>query len=72
MFVGSSEFYRNKHIRQAALQKVCEDMQIEAFTVDDVKNKIKSMRSTYYLELDIFLEIFVTSVTNSTAFKWLE
>ncbi|XP_045778770.1 uncharacterized protein LOC123876507 [Maniola jurtina] len=39
-------------MRQSALQKICEGMQIEGFTVEDVKNKIKSMRSTYYLELD--------------------
>lgn len=48
----TSEFYKNKDMRQSALQKICEDMQIEGFTVEDVKNKIKSMRSTYYLELD--------------------
>ncbi|XP_069363848.1 uncharacterized protein [Maniola hyperantus] len=48
----TSEFYKHKGMRQSALQKICEGMQIEGFTVEDVKNKIKSMRSTYYLELD--------------------
>ena len=49
----TSETYKNKAMRQSALQKICESMQgIEGFTVEDVKTKIKSIRSTYYLELD--------------------
>ncbi|CAH2084108.1 unnamed protein product [Euphydryas editha] len=48
----SSEDYKNKPMRQSALQKLCIGMEIEGFTVEDVKNKIKSIRSTYYLELD--------------------
>jgi hypothetical protein len=39
-------------MRQTALQNLCIGMEIEGFTVEDVKNKIKSIRSTYYLELD--------------------
>lgn len=48
----TSENYKNKAMRQTALQNLCIGMEIEGFTVEDVKNKIKSIRSTYYLELD--------------------
>ncbi|XP_035430335.2 uncharacterized protein LOC118262826 isoform X2 [Spodoptera frugiperda] len=48
----TSENYKNKAMRQTALQNLCIGMEIEGFTVEDVKNKIKSLRSTYYLELD--------------------
>ncbi|KAJ8713541.1 hypothetical protein PYW07_013911 [Mythimna separata] len=39
-------------MRQTALQNLCIGMEIEGFTPEDVKNKIKSIRLTYYLELD--------------------
>lgn len=48
----TSIHYRNKSMRNAALKKICEEMAIENFTIEDVKNKIKSIRSTYYLEVD--------------------
>ncbi|XP_020723102.1 uncharacterized protein LOC126926324 isoform X1 [Bombus affinis] len=48
----ASKDYKNKAMRESALKKICEDMQMEGFGVEDVKNKIKSIRSTYYLELD--------------------
>ncbi|KOB76627.1 ADP-ribosylation factor-like protein [Operophtera brumata] len=48
----TSEHYKNKAMRQTALQNLCIGMEIEGFTLEDVKNKIKSIRSTYYLELD--------------------
>ncbi|KAJ0172676.1 hypothetical protein K1T71_011815 [Dendrolimus kikuchii] len=61
----SSEDYKNKPMRQSALQNLCIGMeiegetfnfhtntQIEGFTVEDVKNKIKSICSTYNLEQD--------------------
>lgn len=48
----TSEHYKNKAMRQAALQNLCIGMEIKGFTLEDVKNKIKSIRSTYYLELD--------------------
>lgn len=48
----TSDFYKNKAMRRFALQQICDDMQIEGFTIEDAKSKIKSIRSTYYLELD--------------------
>lgn len=44
--------YKNKAMRQSALENILEGMKIENMTVDDVKSKIKSIRSTYCLELD--------------------
>lgn len=49
---GISKFYKNKGMRQSTLQKICEGMQIEIFTAEDVKNKVKRIRSTYNLALD--------------------
>ncbi|XP_013181313.1 PREDICTED: uncharacterized protein LOC106127679 isoform X1 [Papilio xuthus] len=48
----SSEDYKDRAMRQSALERICEGMQLQSLTVDDVKSKIKSIRSTYYLELD--------------------
>lgn len=46
------ENYRNQYMRGCALKKLCEDIEIEGFTVEDAKHKIKSIRSTYFLELN--------------------
>ncbi|XP_076674210.1 uncharacterized protein LOC143372146 [Andrena cerasifolii] len=48
----TSENYKKKSMRVAAMKNICEYMEIEGFGVEDVKHKIKSIRSTYYLELD--------------------
>lgn len=34
-------------MRQTAVQNMCIGMEIKGFTLEDVKNKIKSIRSTY-------------------------
>lgn len=44
--------YRNKEMRTAALQNICDKMGIESLDIEDVKTKIKTLRSTYYLECD--------------------
>ncbi|XP_047516078.1 uncharacterized protein LOC125056822 [Pieris napi] len=44
--------YRNKEMRSTALQNMAQQMQIEGLTSTEVKNKIKAIRATYYLELD--------------------
>ena len=45
-----SEMYRNKQARQTALSDICAKMDIDNFEIQDVKQKIKSLRSTYQLE----------------------
>lgn len=47
-----SPSYRNKEMRLVALQNICNEMNIEGLDTEDVKNKIKTLRSTYYLECD--------------------
>ena len=47
-----SPVYKNKHMSDAAYQKVVEAMNIEGFGVPEVKNEIKKkLRSTYAQEL---------------------
>jgi hypothetical protein len=43
--------YRNRDVRSASMKAIVEDMNVPNFTVKDVPKKIKSLRSTYYLEL---------------------
>nr|CAH7742650.1 unnamed protein product [Callosobruchus chinensis] len=47
-----SQNYRNKEMRATALQNIAQEMNLEEFGPTDVKNKIKNLRATYYLELD--------------------
>lgn len=47
-----SLYYRNKEMRSVSLQNICSEMNIEGLDPEDVKNKIKTLRSTYYLECD--------------------
>lgn len=44
--------YKNKEMRASALEQLRVGMNIEELTLDEVKSKIKSIRNTYYLELD--------------------
>lgn len=44
--------YKNKQMRTSALEKIQEGMAIEGFAIAEVKAKIRSIRSTYYLEID--------------------
>nr|CAH7725011.1 unnamed protein product [Callosobruchus chinensis]CAI5842614.1 unnamed protein product [Callosobruchus analis]CAH7729349.1 unnamed protein product [Callosobruchus chinensis]CAH7736449.1 unnamed protein product [Callosobruchus chinensis]CAH7748445.1 unnamed protein product [Callosobruchus chinensis] len=39
-------------MRATALQNIAQEMNLEEFGPTDVKNKIKNLRATYYLELD--------------------
>lgn len=43
--------YKNRDIRDAAYQHLVDIMDLPGFTVADVKNKIKNIRSTYCQEL---------------------
>lgn len=47
-----SQNYRNKEMRATALQNIAQQMQIEGLTPNEIKNKIKAIRATYYLEID--------------------
>lgn len=46
--------YKNKQIRAAAFQKFFVEMAIDNFNVDDVKNKIRNLKSTYYQSYLLF------------------
>ncbi|KAL5246304.1 hypothetical protein ACI65C_013712 [Semiaphis heraclei] len=43
--------YRNRDTRSASMQSIASELNIPNFTIKDVPKKIKSLRSTYYLEL---------------------
>jgi len=43
--------YRNRDTRSASMQFIARELNIPNFTMKDVPKKIKSLRSTYYLEL---------------------
>ncbi|XP_064107225.1 uncharacterized protein LOC135216112 isoform X3 [Macrobrachium nipponense] len=45
-----TEIYRNKAARQSALIDICKKMEIENYTINDVKQKIKSLRTTFKQE----------------------
>lgn len=47
-----SPSYRNKEMQSVALHNICDNMNIDSLNAKDVKNKIKTLRSTYYLECD--------------------
>ncbi|CAH2098176.1 unnamed protein product [Euphydryas editha] len=47
-----SEAYKNKQMRMSALKQICEAMDIKGLNIDEIKTKIKIIRSTYYLELN--------------------
>jgi len=40
--------YKNKHMREAAYQKIVVEMAIDGFNVAEVKNKMRNLKSTYY------------------------
>lgn len=42
--------YKNKHMREAAYQKIVVEMAIDGFNVAEVKNKMRNLKSTYYQE----------------------
>lgn len=42
--------YRNKEVRDAALNDIATEMNIDGFDVDAVKRKIRIIRSTYWNE----------------------
>ncbi|XP_038222471.1 uncharacterized protein LOC119840046 [Zerene cesonia] len=42
--------YKNKVIRDRALRVIQDEMAIDGFGKNEIKNKIRSLRSTYYLE----------------------
>lgn len=44
--------YKNKQMRASALQQLQKEMGIDGLTIEEIKSKIKSIRSTYYLEVD--------------------
>lgn len=44
--------YKNKQNRTSALQQIRTEIGIEGITIEEIKNKIKSIRNTYYLEVD--------------------
>lgn len=43
--------YRNREARSESLQSIVDELNCPNFTVKDVPKKIKSLRSTYYLEV---------------------
>lgn len=43
--------YKNKHARQIALEKMCNEMAIENFGVNEAKVKINNIRSVYCQEV---------------------
>ena len=44
--------YKNSQMRQAALEKIVAEMDMEDFTLADARQKIKSLRNTYGQELN--------------------
>ncbi|XP_072941202.1 uncharacterized protein [Epargyreus clarus] len=49
---NKSIHYRNKDMRATALQSIAQELSIEGIGPSEVKNKIKSLRATYNLELE--------------------
>jgi hypothetical protein len=47
-----SNEYRNENARQTALEKIVENTGWENFTMEDSKQKIKSLRATYQQEFN--------------------
>jgi hypothetical protein len=47
----SSANYKNKHMRHRAIEAIMQAMGQEEFGVTEVKQKIKSIRSTYNQEV---------------------
>ncbi|CAL1269031.1 unnamed protein product [Larinioides sclopetarius] len=43
--------FKNRHVKQATWEAIAREMNIENFTAADVRTKIKSLKSTYRLEL---------------------
>jgi len=43
--------YKNRKMRAIAMQAIIDQLNIQNFTVKDVPRKIKSLRTTYYLEM---------------------
>lgn len=48
--------YKNVLLRTKSYGNICAGMQIEGLTITDVKNKIKSIRTTYKTELNKILK----------------
>ena len=44
--------YKNKQLRNSALQEIVKEMAVEGFNIEEVKTKIKTIRNAYYLELN--------------------
>lgn len=47
-----SEEYRNKQARDTALLQIKEEMGIDTFSIEDIKNKIKYLRATFMIEVN--------------------
>jgi hypothetical protein len=46
----NSTLYKRKDLRQSVLEEIVRKMGLENFTIDDAKQKIKSLRATYQQE----------------------
>lgn len=64
-----SKNYKNKRLREIALKQICKEMGIDNFHVEDVKTKIKSIRSTYYLELDKIKRSITSGYSNGKVYE---
>lgn len=47
----SSPNYKNKTLRQNAIEAIIKEMALPGFGVNEVRNKIKNLRSTYNQEV---------------------
>ncbi|GBP63007.1 hypothetical protein EVAR_43755_1 [Eumeta japonica] len=62
--------YRNKKMRDDALNRISQGMQMSALTIEDVKKKIKHLRSTYLMELRKVEKCFDSSTVYTPSLSW--
>nr|XP_053623095.1 uncharacterized protein LOC128682442 [Plodia interpunctella] len=72
LYDGSHPNYKCKYARAAAIQEMVEEVAIQDITADDVKKKIKSLRSTYFLEWDKIQKFKNRGITYKSRLKWFD
>lgn len=68
--------YKNKDARDTAIQAIIVDMECEGLSIDDIKNKIKTLRTMYKKKLNLVLKSMKSGAGNADIYKprlvWFE
>ncbi|XP_013195270.2 uncharacterized protein LOC106138615 [Amyelois transitella] len=70
LYDTSHPHYKFRHAREAAMREMIQEFGIPGIRVDDVKKKIKSLRSTYFLEMEKIQKYKNMGTNYKSKLKW--